>query len=78
MLNLVRSMTFACALPLQFWGDAVQYAVHIFNRSLTRSNEKKASTIEVLTGKASDLRRVASTATRARYRCNSDLRQASL
>ena len=27
VLNLARSMMFACALPLQFWDDAVQYAV---------------------------------------------------
>ncbi|CAI5701793.1 unnamed protein product [Peronospora effusa] len=26
-------MMFACALPLQFWGDAVQYAVYILKRS---------------------------------------------
>ena len=56
--NLVRSMMFTCALPLQFYGDSMQYDVHIFNRILTRSNEKKASPIEVLTGKASDLRRI--------------------
>ena len=58
VLNLARSMMFACALPLQFWGDAVQYAVHILNRSPTRANEKRASPIEVLTGKAPDLRSI--------------------
>ena len=58
VLNLARSMIFACALPLQFWGDAVQYAVHILNRSPTRANAKRASPIEVLTGNASDLRTI--------------------
>ena len=59
MLNLARRMMFACALPLQVWGDAVQYAVYIFNRSPTRANENGASHIEVLTGKAPDLRSTA-------------------
>ena len=58
VLKLARSMMFACALPLHFWGDAVQYAVHILNRSPTRVNEHKASPIEVLTGKAPDLRSI--------------------
>ena len=56
VLNLARSMMFACALPLMFWGDAVQYAVHILNRSPTRANAKRASPLEVLTGKTPDLR----------------------
>uniref|UniRef100_A0AAV1T9S2 Uncharacterized protein n=1 Tax=Peronospora matthiolae TaxID=2874970 RepID=A0AAV1T9S2_9STRA len=56
VLNLARSMIFACALPLMFWGDAVLYAVHILNRSPTRANAKRASPFEVLTGKTPDLR----------------------
>uniref|UniRef100_A0AAV1VI54 Integrase catalytic domain-containing protein n=2 Tax=Peronospora matthiolae TaxID=2874970 RepID=A0AAV1VI54_9STRA len=56
VLNLARSMMFACALPLMFWGDAVLYAVHILNRSPTRANAKRASPLEVLTGKTPDLR----------------------
>ncbi|CAI5703664.1 unnamed protein product [Peronospora effusa] len=51
-------MMFACALPLQFWGNAVQYAVHILNRSPTRANAKRASPIVVMTGKAPDLRSI--------------------
>uniref|UniRef100_A0AAV1UMW7 Uncharacterized protein n=1 Tax=Peronospora matthiolae TaxID=2874970 RepID=A0AAV1UMW7_9STRA len=39
-------------------GDAVQYAVHILNRSPTRANAKRASPIEVLTGKSPDLRSI--------------------
>lgn len=58
MLNLARSMMFACALPLQFWGDVVHYAVHILNCSPTRANAKRASPIEVLTSKAPDLRSI--------------------
>uniref|UniRef100_A0AAV1TST7 Uncharacterized protein n=1 Tax=Peronospora matthiolae TaxID=2874970 RepID=A0AAV1TST7_9STRA len=49
-------MMFVCALPLMFWGDAVLYAVHILNRSPTRANAKRASPLEVLTGKTPDLR----------------------
>lgn len=56
VLNLARSMMFASALPLHFWGDAVQYAVHILKPSPTRANAKRASPIEVLTGKSPDLR----------------------
>uniref|UniRef100_A0AAV1T7A8 Integrase catalytic domain-containing protein n=1 Tax=Peronospora matthiolae TaxID=2874970 RepID=A0AAV1T7A8_9STRA len=55
VLNLARSMVFACALPVMFWRDAVLYAVHILNRSLTRANAKRASPLEVLTGKTPDL-----------------------
>uniref|UniRef100_A0AAV1V2L8 Uncharacterized protein n=1 Tax=Peronospora matthiolae TaxID=2874970 RepID=A0AAV1V2L8_9STRA len=58
VLNLARSMMFACALPLMFWGDAVLYAVHILNRSPTRANAKRASPLEVLTGKTPDLREI--------------------
>uniref|UniRef100_A0AAV1U887 Integrase catalytic domain-containing protein n=1 Tax=Peronospora matthiolae TaxID=2874970 RepID=A0AAV1U887_9STRA len=56
VLNLASSMMFACALPLMFWGDAVLFAVHIFNRSPTRANAKRASPLRALTGKTPDLR----------------------
>uniref|UniRef100_A0AAV1T508 Uncharacterized protein n=1 Tax=Peronospora matthiolae TaxID=2874970 RepID=A0AAV1T508_9STRA len=56
LLNLARSMMFASALPLQYWGDAVQYAVYILNRRPTRANEKRASPLEMLTDKVPDLR----------------------
>uniref|UniRef100_A0AAV1UL62 Secreted protein n=1 Tax=Peronospora matthiolae TaxID=2874970 RepID=A0AAV1UL62_9STRA len=49
-------MMFAYALPLMFWGDARLYAVHILNRSPTRATAKRASQLEVLTGKTSGLR----------------------
>uniref|UniRef100_A0AAV1T6P7 Uncharacterized protein n=1 Tax=Peronospora matthiolae TaxID=2874970 RepID=A0AAV1T6P7_9STRA len=51
-------MMFPCALPLQFWVEAVQYTVHILNRSLMRENAKRASPLEVLTVKAQDLRSI--------------------
>ena len=58
VLNLARSMMFACGLPFHFWGDAVQYASYILNRSPTRANAKRASSLEVLTGKVPDLRKI--------------------
>ena len=58
VLNLARSMMFACGLPFHFWGDAVQYASYILNRSPTRANAKRASPLEVLTGKVPDLRKI--------------------
>ena len=58
VLNLARSMMFACALPLYFWGDAVQYAAYILNHSPTRANTKRASPLELLTGTVPDLRRI--------------------
>ena len=58
VLNLARSMMFACALPLQYWGDAVQYAVYILNRSPTRANVKRSSPLEMLTGIVPDLRHI--------------------
>ena len=58
ILNLARSMIFACALSLNFWGDAVLYAVYVMNRSPTRSNPKRVSPLEMLTGTAPDLRQI--------------------
>eukprot|EP00644_Phytophthora_capsici_P016293 jgi/Phyca11/117864/e_gw1.34.274.1 len=42
-------MIFACGLPLNFWGDAVQYAAYILNRSPSNSNAGRASPLKVLT-----------------------------
>lgn len=50
VLNMARCMLFSSGLPLHFWGDAVQYATYILNRSPSRANVKRASPIEVLTG----------------------------
>ena len=47
IMGMVRSMVFACGLPLSFWGDAAEYAAYILNRSLTRSTPKRMSAIEV-------------------------------
>ena len=43
ILNMARSMIFASRLPLTFWGDAVEYAAYILNRSPTSANAKRAS-----------------------------------
>ncbi|GMF36918.1 unnamed protein product [Phytophthora fragariaefolia] len=51
VLNMVRCMIFGSGLPLSFWGDAVEYATYILNRSPTRANEGKKSPLEVLTGR---------------------------
>uniref|UniRef100_A0AAV1UBG8 Reverse transcriptase n=1 Tax=Peronospora matthiolae TaxID=2874970 RepID=A0AAV1UBG8_9STRA len=37
IFNLARSMIFACALPLNFWGNTVFYAIYVLNRSPTSS-----------------------------------------
>lgn len=41
---------FRFGVPLNFCGDAAEYTTYILNRSPTRSNEGRASPIEVLTG----------------------------
>ena len=56
VLNMARSMIFASRLPLSFWGDAVEYASYILNRSPTSANEERASPMEILTKRAPDLR----------------------
>ena len=56
VLNMTRSMIFASRLPLSFWGDAVEYASYILNRSPTSANEERASPMEILTKRAPDLR----------------------
>ncbi|CAI5709712.1 unnamed protein product [Peronospora destructor] len=49
VMNMVRSMIFGSGLPLNFWGDAAEYASYILNRSPTRGNVGRSSPIEVLT-----------------------------
>ena len=56
ILNMARSMIFASRLPLTFWGDAVDHAAYILNRSPTSANAKRASPIEVLMKQVPDLR----------------------
>uniref|UniRef100_A0AAV1UND8 Integrase catalytic domain-containing protein n=1 Tax=Peronospora matthiolae TaxID=2874970 RepID=A0AAV1UND8_9STRA len=56
ILNMARSMIFASRLPLTFWGDAVEYAAYILNRSPTSANAKRASPIEVITKQEPNLR----------------------
>ena len=58
VLNLARSMMFECGPLLHFWGDAVQYAACILNRSPTRANTKQESKIKVLTGTVPHLREI--------------------
>ncbi|GAB9471215.1 unnamed protein product, partial [Globisporangium polare] len=58
ILNMARCMIFACGLPLYFWGDAVEYAAFILNRSPTRANEKRASPFEVLTKQVPDVSKI--------------------
>uniref|UniRef100_A0AAV1UY47 Retroviral polymerase SH3-like domain-containing protein n=1 Tax=Peronospora matthiolae TaxID=2874970 RepID=A0AAV1UY47_9STRA len=53
---MVHSLIFASRLPLTFWGDAVEYAAYILDRSPTSANAKRASPIEVLTKQVPDLR----------------------
>ena len=43
VLNLARRMMFACALPLNFWGDAELYAVYVLNKSAKHSKLKRVS-----------------------------------
>lgn len=51
VLIRARCMLFACGYSLHFWGDAVEYAAYILNRSPSSSNSKRASLLEILTGK---------------------------
>ncbi|CAI5721083.1 unnamed protein product [Peronospora destructor] len=50
VLNMARCMIFASSLPLYFWGDAVQYATYVFNRSPSSAKPKRMSPLEMLTG----------------------------
>ncbi|OWZ18981.1 hypothetical protein PHMEG_0006833 [Phytophthora megakarya] len=55
ILNVARCMLFASGLPLYFGGDAVEYAAFVLIRSSCRSNTKRRSPIEMLTGKVPSL-----------------------
>ncbi len=54
-LNMARCMIFNCRLPMHFWGDAVQYAAHVLNRSPCKANPKRSSPIEMLEGRPPNL-----------------------
>ena len=54
-MNIVRSMVFACGIPLMFWGDAAEYAAYILIRSHIKANEGDISPIEMLTKKRPNL-----------------------
>ena len=55
IMNMVRSMIFACRLPLYFWGDAAEYEAYIRNRSPSKANVGRKSPLQMLTKKAPDL-----------------------
>ena len=59
IMGMARSMLFASPLPLSFWGDAVVYAAYILNRSPSKSNSRRASPLEVLTGVAPNVKEIA-------------------
>jgi hypothetical protein len=46
-MNMVRSMVFACGLPLSFWGDAAEYAAYILNRSSSKGNPGSKSPMQI-------------------------------
>ena len=50
ILNMARCMLFASGLPLFFWGDAVEYAAYVLNRSSCSANPQRLSPLEMLTG----------------------------
>uniref|UniRef100_A0AAV1T842 Polyprotein n=1 Tax=Peronospora matthiolae TaxID=2874970 RepID=A0AAV1T842_9STRA len=58
VLNMARSMIFASRLPLYFWGDAVEYAAFVLNRSPTSANARRASPLQMLTKQTPDLREI--------------------
>ena len=51
ILNMMRSMVFACGLSLSFWGDAAMYAAYLLNRSLSKANVSRLSPLQMLTRK---------------------------
>nr|CCA26270.1 copialike retrotransposable element putative [Albugo laibachii Nc14] len=55
VFNMVRSMIFGSGLALTYWSEAAEHAAYILNRSTTRAILKRASPIEVLTGRAPSL-----------------------
>ena len=58
LFNMARTMLFCSGLATKFWGDAVQYAAYVLNRSPTRANPKNASPLEMLYGKAPDVSKI--------------------
>jgi hypothetical protein len=58
ILNMARCMIFNSRLPMHFWGDAVQYAAYVLNRSPCKSNPQRKSPIEMLEGKPPNLTHV--------------------
>jgi len=55
IMNMVRSMVFACGLPLSFWGDAAEYAAYILNRSPSKGNPGSKSPMQMLTKRIPDI-----------------------
>ncbi|KAG2781011.1 hypothetical protein PC129_g19254 [Phytophthora cactorum] len=55
VLNMARCMLFASWLPMYFWGDAVEYAAYVLNRSSCRANSKRMSPLEMFTGTVPNL-----------------------
>lgn len=49
IMNMYRSPS--CGLPLTFWGDAVQDAAYVTERSLANVNSAKISTLQLKTKK---------------------------
>ena len=60
IMNMVRSMLFACGLPLSFWGDAAEYEVYILYRSPSIANMGRHSPLQMLTKSIPDLRDIMS------------------
>ena len=52
ILNMARCILFAGGLPLYVWGDAVEYAAYVVNRSSCSANKKRMSPVNMLTGTA--------------------------
>lgn len=55
IMNMVRSMLFACGLPLGFWVDSAEYAVCILKRSLSKANLGRQLPLQMLTKGIPDL-----------------------
>jgi hypothetical protein len=55
ILSIARRMVFNNGEPMRFWGDAVEYAAFVLNRSPSRSNRGRNSPLELLEGKAPSL-----------------------
>lgn len=58
IMNMARCMIFASGPPLKFWGDAVEYAAYILNRSPTNSNPGRASPLKLLTKETPQLGKI--------------------